>query len=134
MDPLGQFLDRLESGLTEIVQSSPFQTPVEGATHTSAKQSEVDAIPIICHGVLDRRESGVYGRDKEKRTLIIVRRVLTAPKAARAGKIPHTSFARFKVWMVRSNVERMPSRRFGRCEVEAAAELMVVAKNLCRAR
>ena len=51
---------------------------------------------------------------RRKRTLIIVRRMLTVPKTALAGVILETSFARFIAPTAVSKEERTPSRRFDR--------------------
>jgi len=49
--------------------------------------------------------------------LIIVRRILTEPKAALAGVTLETSFARFTASMATFNEERIPSRSFGRLDL-----------------
>jgi len=48
-----------------------------------------------------------------KRTLIIVGRTLTEPKATFAGVTLEISFARSKVWMATFNEERVPLRFLG---------------------
>ena len=54
-------------------------------------------------------------RREIKHTLIIVRIMLTEPKTPLAGVMLVASFARFMASMAVFNVERVPSRRFGRC-------------------
>ena len=50
----------------------------------------------------------------EEATSIIVRRMLTEPKAALTSATLETSFARFMVSMAAPNEERAQSRRFSR--------------------
>jgi hypothetical protein len=61
-------------------------------------------------------------QNKQKHTLIIVRRALTEPNAALAGAISTMSFARFKASMAIFNEERAPSRPFGRREFASMVE------------
>jgi hypothetical protein len=74
-------LDRPKHGLIEIIQSSPVQTALEGFTYITARQSEAEVILIVADGVLDKHKPDVHCRVGE-RTLIMVRRALTTPKAA----------------------------------------------------
>ena len=64
-DSRGQLLDRPECGLTEVIQSSPAQTTVEGFTYFSAGQAKVDVILIICRAILHKCEPGTHGRVEE---------------------------------------------------------------------
>ena len=56
---------------------------------------------------------GLLSQNRKKRTLIIVRRVLTEPNAALAGVIGKISFARFRASIVTFNEESVLSRPFG---------------------
>ena len=57
-----------------------------------------------------------------KRTLTIVRRILTDPNTALAGVILETSFARFMASMAMFNEEMAPSRPFGRWGLASMVE------------
>ena len=59
--------------------------------------------------------------ERRKRTLIIVRRILTDPKTALAGVMLETSFARFMASMARFNEESVPSRPFCFCRWDWAS-------------
>ena len=61
-DLRGQLLDRHEHGPTQVIRSSPAQTPVEGLAYISASQAKVDMVLFICRGVLDKREPQVHRR------------------------------------------------------------------------
>jgi len=54
--------------------------------------------------------------------LSIVRRALTVPNTALAGKIPHISFARFRASMDTFNEVRVLSRPFGRWDLGSMVE------------
>jgi len=70
-----------------------------------------------------------------KRTLTIVRRILTEPKTALAGVILETSFARFMVSMATFNEEMAPSRPFGCWGLASIVEIQRSGQNtvLCAA-
>ena len=58
-DSHSQTSNRFEDGLVELIQSSPFQSPVECLAHISASPSKVNVILVVCHRVLDKRGSEV---------------------------------------------------------------------------
>ena len=117
VDPRRQLIYRLVHRLTEIIEFLSIHPPVEGSADIGAAQPEFDVILFVDHRILDTCKSGVHHRRiGRKRTLTIVRRTLTEPKAAFAGVIPAISFARFRDSMATFNEERAPSRPFGRWE------------------
>jgi hypothetical protein len=61
-DSRGQISNRIQDGLGEFVQLSPPQPPVEHLTNIAAIPPEVDVVPIVGHGILNRRESTVHLR------------------------------------------------------------------------
>ena len=49
----GQFLDRTEYRLAEIIHPSAIQPPIESLTYFTASQREIEVILIVGHRVLD---------------------------------------------------------------------------------
>jgi hypothetical protein len=61
-DSRRQISNRIQDGLGEFFQLSPPQPPVEHLTNIATISPEVDVVPIVGHGILNRRESAVHIR------------------------------------------------------------------------
>ena len=110
-----QLLDRLTHRVVKFVQPLPSQPPVQGSADFGAGQPKFDVIYLVGHRVLGAFQSAFAQQTIRRRlTLIIVRITLTDPKAALAGVILESSFARFMASIAAFNVEIMPSRPLGR--------------------
>ena len=59
---------RIQDRVVELIQSSPFQSPVESLAYVSASPSKVDIILIVGNSVLVRRESEVRLRREQEET------------------------------------------------------------------
>ena len=73
--------DRTYDGLAECVQRCPLQSPVKNFTHLTASPLKVDVMLIIGHRVLSCVSHGFVSVEQGKRTLIVVKRTLTAAAA-----------------------------------------------------
>jgi len=109
-----QLLDCLEHRLIELIQSSPFQPQVEGGTDVGATKPELNVIAFVDHRILEHVNPGLLSQNRKKRTLIIVRRVLTELNAVFACVIGQISLAKFRVSIATFNEESVLSRPFGR--------------------
>ena len=108
--------------VVEVVPSFPFQSPGENVTDIGAGQPEFDVIPLVVYIFLGISQSAVgQQKPRTKLTLIIVRILLTAPKAAPSPGIPTIltiSFVTPKLSMAIFNVETTPSRSLGRWDLD----------------
>jgi len=95
---LRQLFNHPKDGPTELIRSPSLRSAVEGFAYNRL---------------------ALTGR---KSTLIIVRIMLTDPKAAFVCVMPNASFARFVASMTAFKEERVPSRRFGRRDLASTVE------------
>jgi hypothetical protein len=101
--------------MVEVVQLLPVRSSIKGSTYVDTIQPEVDVILSIDHGILTEGESEALAtHDKKGRTLIMVKRTLTKPKAALAGGMPEISFAKFAASIATFSFERIAFRLFSR--------------------
>ena len=73
-------------------------------------------------------------QNRGKRTLIIVKRTLTEPKATWAGGIAQASLAIFRIWMSAFNVETARSRPFCCGVFVAIVEIRGIRKEMVMER
>jgi len=104
---------RITHRTTEFIQLLSVHPPIERSTDISTFQPELDVVQFVGHRILTTSEHGPSDCRRRKRTLIIVRRILTEPKTALAGVTLAASFARFRASMATFNEEMVPSRPFG---------------------
>ena len=129
-----QLLDCLADGVVKVAHPLPAQSPVECSTNFGAGQPKFDIIYLIDHAVLGVFQSTIDDRPTKNRrlTLIVVRIMLTVPKAALAGAMLAISFARFKVSMATFNAEIVLSRPLGRRDLASMVEARSSGERIVR--
>ena len=117
-----QLFNRFAYGLTELIHSSSVHPPFECIAYIHAGPAEFDVVLFVEHRVLTHVNTEHPVAGEEKPTLIIVRRILTEPKATLAGVKAVASFARFRTAIDALIEVRVLSRPFGRWGMAAIVE------------